>query len=333
MKTIKRLLTILSLFLLTSCGVNWHVSTINHDPIYGTITVADDVEVDTITSRWDFERKLRTDFNFRWDYANYMMTRPMSFYWRNWRGGMGNVHDFYWNSHQIWTDWAFNYPFTSFNSWYWDRWDPWPRWRHNRWWGYNGGWYANTWNNHWYQYGYSGWYGHDSMLWGSQWNRRGNANYAYINGPRGSRANLDTNSNIQNVVSNRRNSNNNVNSRGPRISNTENGIIIRNGNNIRVIPNNNIRVYNNPNNVPNRVIKPRNNNNINWNNNNNNNNIRVNPPSNNNNNVRGSWRPSNNNSNTRSSSPPVINNGGSSRGSSGSGSSSVGSSRGSRGNN
>ena len=180
MKTIKRLLTILSLFLLTSCGVNWHVSTINHDPIYGTITVADDVEVDTITSRWDFERKLRTDFNFRWDYANYMMTRPMSFYWRNWRGGMGNVHDFYWNSHQIWTDWAFNYPFTSFNSWYWDRWDPWPRWRHNSWWGYSGGWYANTWNNHWYRYGYSGWYGHDSMLWGSQWNRRGNVDYAYI---------------------------------------------------------------------------------------------------------------------------------------------------------
>ena len=73
------------------------------------------------------------------------------------------------------------------------------------------------------------------MLWGSQWNGRGNVNYAYINGPRGSRANLDTNSNIQNVVSNRRNSNNNVNSRGPRISNTENGIIIRNGNNIKVI--------------------------------------------------------------------------------------------------
>ena len=285
MKTIKRLLTILSLFLLTSCGVNWHVSTINHDPIYGTITVADDVEVDTITSRWDFERKLRTDFNFRWDYANYMMTRPMSFYWRNWRGGMGNVHDFYWNSHQIWTDWAFNYPFTSFNSWYWDRWDPWPRWRHNRWWGYNSGWYANTWNNHWYQYGYSGWYGHDSMLWGSQWNGRGNVNYAYINGPRGSRANLDTNSNIQNVVSNRRNSNNNVNSRGPRISNTENGIIIRNGNNIKVIK---PRVYDNP-----RVYL-----NQNGNNNNNNNNIIIN-----NNNSRP--RINNNSINNR---PPVINN-------------------------
>ena len=285
MKTIKRLLAILSLFLLTSCGVNWHVSTINHDPIYGSIVVADDVEVDTITTRWDFERKLRTDFSFRWDYANYMMTRPMSFYYRNWRGGMGNVHDFWWNSHQIWTDWAFNYPFTSFNSWYWDRWDPWPRWRHNRWWGYNSGWYANTWNNHWYQYGYSGWYGHDSMLWGSQWNRRGNSNYAYINGPRGSRANLDTNSNIQNVVSNRRNSNNNVNSRGPRISNTENGIIIRNGNSIKVIK---PRVYNNP-----RVY-------LNQNGNNNNNN-------NNNNNIR-NWNNKPivpNNINNR---PPVINN-------------------------
>ena len=34
MKTLKRLLTILSLVLLTSCGVNWHVSTLNYDPIY-----------------------------------------------------------------------------------------------------------------------------------------------------------------------------------------------------------------------------------------------------------------------------------------------------------
>ena len=331
MKNIKNqiriLLAIAAFLLLTGCGVNWHLSTVNHDPVYGTVYVSDDVKVDTLNYT-QFRRKLRTDFSFRWDYANYMMNQPLSFYYRNNpRMSMGNAHYLWWNSNQYWTDWAFNYPFTSFNSWYWDRWDPWPRWRWNSWWGYSGGWYANTWNNHWYQYGYSGWYGHDSMLWGTQW-RRNNVSYSYVNGPRGSRVNLDTNSNIQNNVNSRRNSNNNVNSRGPRISNNQNGLIIRNGNNIRVIK---PRVYDNPNNVPNNVIRPRNNNN--------NNNIRVNPNQNwNNNNSRGINNnrnyytpPNTNNNNIRSSSPPVINRGSSniSRGSSSSG----GSSRGGRGNN
>ena len=332
MKNIKNqiriLLAIAAFLLLTGCGVNWHLSTVNHDPVYGTVYVSDDVKVDTLNYT-QFKRKLRTDFSFRWDYANYMMNQPLSFYYRNYPGYMGNVHDFWWNSNQYWTDWAFNYPFTSFNSWYWDRWDPWPRWRWNSWWGYSGGWYANTWNNHWYQYGYSGWYGHDSMLWGTQW-RHNNVSYSYVNGPRGSRANLDTNSNIQNNVNNRRNSNNNSNSRVRRYFNPDqNGVIIRNGNDVRVIK---PRVYDNPNNVPNNVIRPRNNNN---------NNIRVNPNQNwnNNNNSRGInnnrnyYTPpnTNNNNNIRSSSPPVINRGSSniSRGSSSSG----GSSRGGRGNN
>ena len=320
-KNLKILFAITALWLFTSCGVNWHISTTNYDPIYGDenyAALADGVKVDTLNYT-QFRRKLRTDFNFRWDYANYMMNQPLSFYNRNYPGYLGNAHYFWWNSHQYWTDWAFNYPFTSFNSWYWDRWDPWPRWRWNSWWGYSGGWYANTWNNHWYQYGYSGWYGHDSMLWGTQW-RHNNVSYSYVNGPRGSRVNLDTNSNIQQDSNRRRNSNNNVNSRLPRISNNQNGLIIRNGNNIRVIK---PRVYDNPNNVPNNVIRPRNNNNI-----------LVNPPTNNRgiNNNRNYYTPPNrNNSNIRSSSPPVINRGSSniSRGSSSGG----GSSRGSRGNN
>ena len=308
---------------LTSCGVQWHLSTTNHDPIYGpTLVVADDVKVDTLNYT-QFKRKLRTDFSFRWDYANYMATQPLSFYWRNWNVGpryLGNVHDFWFNSHQYWIDWAFDYPF---NSYYWDRW-----WRPNRWnWGY-GGWYSNTWNNHWYQYGYSGWYGHDSMLWGSQW-RRNNVGVAYISGRRGSRF-ADGNSNIQINLDNRRNNNNNNSSRSVRSYNNPNnvGIIIRNGDDVRVIK---PRVYTNPNDVIN-------NNNIRINpNNNSNNNIRVNPSNNsrgiNSNNVRGSWRPNNNSNNNsiRSSSPPVINRGSSniSRGSSSSG----GSSRGGRGKN
>ena len=322
------ILAILSFWLFTSCGVQWHLSTVNHDPIYGTVYVADDVKVDTLNYS-QFKRKLRTDFSFRWDYANYMMNQPLSFYYRNYPGYLGNVHDFWWNSNQYWTDWAFNYPFTSFNSWYWNRWDPWPRWnRWDRWWGYGGGWYSNTWNNHWYGYGWNHWYGHDSMLWGNVW--RNDNTYVHVNGRRGSRLFADGNSNIQNNINNRRNDNNNSNSRVRRYFNPDqNGVIIRNGNDVRVIK---PRVYDNPNNVPNNVIRPRNNNN---------NNIRVNPNqnwnSNNNsrgiNNNRNYYTPPNvnNNNNIRSSSPPVINRGSSniSRGSSSSG----GSSRGSRGNN
>ena len=47
----RKLLFILTLTILTSCGVNWHVSTYNYDPIYedeNYIVVSDDVKVDTL---------------------------------------------------------------------------------------------------------------------------------------------------------------------------------------------------------------------------------------------------------------------------------------------
>ena len=180
-KNLNRILALLSLWLLTSCGVNWHIATFNHDPIYGSYDenyiTSSDLKVDTLTYS-DFRWKLRTDFNFRWNYAQYMMDQPLSFYYRNYPGYLGNVHDLWWNSNRYWTDWAFNYPF---NSWYWNRWDPWPRW--NRW-GWNYGWYSNTWNNHWYGYGWNHWYGHDSWRWNNVW--RNDNTYVHINGRRGS---------------------------------------------------------------------------------------------------------------------------------------------------
>ena len=84
MKTFKRLLTILSLVLLTSCGVNWHVSTLNYDPIYDDenyIVVSDDVVVDTL-NEFQFRNRLRTDFQFRYDFAQYALTQPRSFDWK-----------------------------------------------------------------------------------------------------------------------------------------------------------------------------------------------------------------------------------------------------------
>lgn len=315
------ILAILSFWLLTSCGVNWHISTTNYDPIYGdeNYLTADDLKVDTLSYR-EFRWKLRTDFNFRWNYANYMMDQPLSWYYRNqnWSPWGYGAHNVWFNSHQYWTDWAFNYPFTSFNSWYWNRWD-WPRYN----WGW--GWYSNTWNNHWYNYGYSGWYGHNSLMWGNVW--RNDNTYVHVNGRRGSRLFADDNSNIQNNINNRRNDNNNSNSRVRRYVNPDqNGVIIRNGNDVRVIK---PRIYDNPNDVINNNnirVRPNNNNNIrvnpnqNWNNNNNSRGI---------NNNRNYYTPPNRNSNNnvRSSSPPVINRGSSniSRGSSTS-------SRGGRGN-
>ena len=79
MKTLKRLTVILSLFLFTSCGVNWHVSTYNHDPIYDDenyIVVADGVEVD-ILNEFQFRNKLRTDIGFRLDFARYALSQPV----------------------------------------------------------------------------------------------------------------------------------------------------------------------------------------------------------------------------------------------------------------
>lgn len=287
---------------LTSCGVQWHLSTTNHDPIYGpTIVVADDVEVDTLNYT-QFKRKLRTDFSFRWDYANYMMNRPLSFYYRNYNSFLGprylgNVHDLWWNSHQYWTDWAFNYPF---NSWYWDRWS-----RPNRWnWGY-GGWYSNTWNNHWHGYGWNHWYGHDSWRWGNVW--RNDNTYVRVNSRRGS-------SNVAVGGSSRGNS---------VIRNTDDGNrVIRRYDNPSRGRNNNVIIRNNNDNI--QVNPPVNNNN---NSRGINNNRRYYTPPNINNNT--------NSRSIRSSSPPVINRGSSniSRGSSTSSRNSGGSGRGSRGNN
>lgn len=273
------LLLIVATLLLSSCGVNWHVSTFNYDPIYedeNYIVVSEDIKVDTISSRWDFERKLRTDFNFRWDYANYMMNQPLSWYYRNhnWSPWGYGAHNTWFNSHIYWTDWAFNYPFTSFNSWYWDR----HRW--NRPWMGNVhyGWYSNTWNNHWYGYGWNHWYGHDSWRWGNYW--RNDKTYVHINGRRGSNS----------VIYNRTPRNN---------SNIENNNINRRNNNSR------IRTYENPNNSNNVIrnenirVRP------------NNNNIRVNPPTNNNSrgiNNRNYYTPPNRNINNTRSTRPSINN-------------------------
>ena len=204
------ILLILLGFLLTSCGSGmYQFSTINHTPEY-----IGDVRVDKIESRIDLNWKLRTDNQFRWDFANYAQNQPLSWYYDNsWELGLyrGNftAFDFYWNRNQLWWDWAFGYPYNyGWNSWYpfgYDRW------------GWNYG-FRNSWT-----------WGYNPYRWNYGFNRT-----PYIYNPNRNRTAV--------VVKGRRGSNTtNINiNRG------------RSNNNISTTNNNRVRTYRNPD-VSNRV--------------------------------------------------------------------------------
>ena len=146
---------------LSSCSSQFYLSTLNNDPVYGydvVIPVGEDTKVDTINSFSDLKWKLRTDFNFRWDFAQYAMNQPLSWYYNNprldgiWRPY--NRFDVYFHSNWFWTDWAWNYPF-NYHSWDWYNWNrpyyyygwyrpyrPWNNW-------YNGPWHRPGYNVIW----------------------------------------------------------------------------------------------------------------------------------------------------------------------------------------
>ena len=256
-------LGLIAIGITTSCS-SLKLSTMHYDPIYGpeevVLQVPSDVKIDTL-SYSQLKWKLRTDFRFRYDYAQFAMNQPLSWYNRNftysyWRPF--NSFDVYWNRHNYWYDWAFNYPYNwGFSSWY-------SPWRYD--------WYRpyrpwNHWNN-WYNGPYSN-PGYN-VIWNSS---RQNNNIAFINGRRGSRNfNFNGNSNIENTISTRYNKPRNNNSIIDNIVNE-----LRDNFNIKP------RVYSNPNNVPNNNNRPviNNNNNIKptWNNSRpviNNNNININ---------------------------------------------------------
>ena len=233
--------------LLSGCGLQFQYSTLNTagniDGIYRTndytIVVPDSTKIDTISNLFQLRRKLRTDFNFRWDFAQYMSNQPYSMYWYNRHPRYNGIwypqtsFDFYFNSHQYWNEWAFNYPWFGYYHPY--------HVRHHRYyqWYYP---YPQGWYSGWNHYGYSHY--NDPMI-------ASNNNYSYINGYRGSRIQNIQDTNRANRV--RPNNNNQVN----RIINwgRNNNIPVNtnvlpsdgtrvvkprgNNNNIRVIPNNN----------------------------------------------------------------------------------------------
>ena len=295
-------IVVLALCLLLSSCSSYRLVTANDDmyPVDYVIPVNNETKIDTLSYsqlRW----KLRTDFNFRWDYAQFAMNQPYNWYSSNFSYNIWrpiNSFDVYFNRYNFWYDWAFNYPYNwGYSSWH----NPWYNSWNNRWWRpYNWGysWYQGPWHNPGY-----------NVVWNSS--RRNNI--AYINGPRGSRNNsiISRDNNIENTIV-RRYNNPRVNVDNSNLNNIVNEL----RDNYGVKP----RVYNNPNNVPNNNSKPIiNNTKPSWNN--------SRPTYNNNNNF-------NSNSSTRSNnsfSPPPT----SSNISRGSSTSRGGSSRGgnSRGNN
>ena len=303
----RHLIYILWVLLLTSCGTTYQISTLNYDPIYGPDGT--EITVDTIDNEFELARKFRTDDKFRWDFAQFAMKQDLrwnyDFYFNNrmYRSPYASPFDFYWNSHNYWWNWATNSHFNmGFN--HWDRFgfygygSSFGYYGFNRY-GWNNGYYGNGW-------------GYRQRMNDYAWRNRNRTNTAYVVGRRSS-------NNV--VVGNRTNIENRiiVNRNKPRLVVDKDVVIDR-----AIIKlkrnNNNIRVYENPNNVPNKIIIKNNKPVRNYNrteNNSNNNIIRNNrpsrtytPPS------RSSSPPVISRPPTRSSNPPVISRGsGGSRGS------------------
>ena len=132
----RNLIYILLIVLLTSCNT-YRLASYYDDPVY-----FNGEEVEVIDSYSKLNWKMRTDFSFRWDFAQYAMNQPLSWYYQNprldgiWRPY--NRFDVWFNSTEFWYDWAFNYNF-GWNSWHWNSW---------RW---------NSWNYPYYYYGWNNW--------------------------------------------------------------------------------------------------------------------------------------------------------------------------------
>jgi hypothetical protein len=184
MKVFKLLLI---LTLLTGCA-SFQVSTLNHDPIY-TIE-GSDAEITVIDNEFELQRLLRTDFNFRYDFAQYAISQPRSFDWNN--RVLGNRYSFYnpyYSRSQMWNDWVWGYNWNSPH-----RWSPfgYDRWGYNMNYGWNNhgwnyGWNNNGWNNGWNNGFYNqGWPYWNNNVYGSPYWRSNRQNTSYINGRRGS---------------------------------------------------------------------------------------------------------------------------------------------------
>ena len=237
----KLTLLLIILISLSSCGVQWQYTSLNTAGHIDGIYRSNDFKIDTINSVSDLRWKLRTDFQFRLDFAQYALNQPQSFDWNN--RILGNRYSFYnpylgynsfWDRTQMWNDWVWNYPY---NNWGWN--SGWNRWGYNNWntpylYGWNRPW--NSWN---YYHPYY---------------RRGRINVAYVNGYRARTSSIYNNTtNRLNINKNDQTTRSNKRTRRVKTQSYSNGGRSRSR---QVVPNQTIRI-NQPTNVQPRQIRRR----------------------------------------------------------------------------
>jgi len=161
-----RLLYLLFILLFTSCGVGFQYTTLNHAGHIDGIYSSNDYTVDTL-NEFQVRNKLRTDFNFRYDIAQYALSQPASFDWNN--RLLGNRYNwnrpywgysYYWDRTQMWNDWVWGYPYSN--------------WGYNNWYSWNRPYWG--WNN----YGWNNW-GWRQQMNSYAWNNRYRRNTVYVN--------------------------------------------------------------------------------------------------------------------------------------------------------
>ena len=143
------------------------------------------IDVNVVDNEWELNRLLRDDFNFRYDYAQYAKSQPISFDWNNriLRNNRFNRYNFnnryswsngfnmssYWNRDMMWDDWLWGYSSMNYGM----------GWSYG--WG-NNSWSSNQWNS---PYGWNNYYGWGNGYgWnnGNGWRR---TSTAHIYGRRG----------------------------------------------------------------------------------------------------------------------------------------------------
>jgi hypothetical protein len=171
-----RKLLFIILLSLSSCA-SFQISTLNHDPIY--TLEGSDVNIRVINNEFELNHLLRNDFNFRYNFAQYAQTLPITWHYSNRFMGFNrynrfnNYSSFYYsysNRHQMWNDWVWGYPYGNGIGWSYS-------WNNNRW-------SSNSWNN---PYGWN------------NYNRYRGTNVAYHTNRRG----RTTNTNNRRVIKQR----------------------------------------------------------------------------------------------------------------------------------
>ena len=148
----KKVLLVLSV-LLIGCTTYQPIASV--DPIYGYTT-------NIIENEWELERLLRTDFKFRYDFAQFAMRQPLTWHWNNRMFRFGSRYNRYnyWNPYYQSNGYYYsqNYNFTYNSTQMWNDWL----------WGMDSGYWWNNWNNssnNWYNGPYN------NMGYNVVWNR------------------------------------------------------------------------------------------------------------------------------------------------------------------